>query len=632
MDANIQITFIILIHLFFTGFSKRFDVKEATFKLKKFAQVVNDKSKLCNFINPSVSSAAPQQCTLPNKSSESMTLGKQPAYKECAMRCLLTKGPKTPNVSRDFQPVFDNDVRKEFINCNLRERSVSPECKNSINMGLLNKFGTSLAFFVQEKLSWFDAQKRCNSMGLTLVTLETAGKIQNLGYFLKRIGKSGMFSLWTSGSSLLKNATHPYFWYDTFAPLGPEISITEKLESGQNYSCVAITVVTDRTNVEWTKESCKTARFSFVCEIPKLCFYEKCKNKARLKSGLVSLPLVSEPCSPKKCRPCPAKKPKTIEVNEKTGRYFKVNGKQYFRSHDRRGADDAISICCGLGMKLWSPSTAEELDLVFDELERIGYDLNFTAIHVDARDENCNEQFMICDTKEFVSADFKWLPAQPDDWTVNEMCLIYTVVAGVRGLVDTTCHYKYYFVCKADENNPTVDKQISTEVKRFKPHCFKTLAECNPSVMCNPGAPVNPPLSSGRLFEGCGGKKYFFGNDSKTPDQAGQFCCKIGMHLAVLETWEEVHCVRDLTKNYTIFEMRFNMLWYVSGYEDKCDGTTPKYCATGKPVLNDYPWLPGEPDNKMAPEKCFALALSPFVSGITDFGCIFGRSFICESF
>jgi hypothetical protein len=84
----------------------------------------------------------------------------------------------------------------------------------------------------------------------------------------------------------------------------------------------------------------------------------------------------------------------------------------------------------------------------------IGYDLSQSAIHVDARDEFCAENFMVCETKEIITSDYRWLPEQPDDWTVNEMCLIYGHLndsKGERGLLDTTCHYRYVYVCKVND-------------------------------------------------------------------------------------------------------------------------------------------------------------------------------------
>jgi len=115
--------------------------KDAIANLKKFARIMTNKEKMCGYCpsqKPTVATIAttkeetkppttPVQCnSKPSGPAEPSTSAmiKYPKYKECAIKCLTnnksTKIMTKPQLPKDYQRLFDPDVRKEFISCHLK--------------------------------------------------------------------------------------------------------------------------------------------------------------------------------------------------------------------------------------------------------------------------------------------------------------------------------------------------------------------------------------------------------------------------------------------------------------------------------------------------------------------------------
>jgi Lectin C-type domain len=70
-------------------------------------------------------------------------------------------------------------------------------------------------------------------------------------------------------------------------------------------------------------------------------------------------------------------------------------------------------------------------------------------IHVNGRDENCDEKFVWCGTNSTVGPEFPWGETEPNDVAGNENC-INLITNGVGGILqDTMCYSKAYFICQA---------------------------------------------------------------------------------------------------------------------------------------------------------------------------------------
>ncbi|XP_059487175.1 uncharacterized protein LOC132203413 isoform X2 [Neocloeon triangulifer] len=569
---------------------------EAIAKLKLFASKLGQGGLKGGTAAATISSAASTGTDLINPSA-------QPRYKQCVLKCLFNRRRVT--LPQSYVPVFEADFWKEPINCNLR-------------------------------LSWFAAAQFCRLKGLTLATFDSKSKITQLIYYVnslvlsKRVAEFNdrrPFRIWTGGTN---GNTNNFFWTDTGQPIDSDISsLLYNVTSKKSAYCIHAELTSNNTEkIQWKASSCNFVN-TFVCEVPKLCYFQKCKTKTQLRTSNAGERFVL-PCSPKPCPVCP-KLSAYDKNNEKNGRFFNFNGVKYFLGEVLMSNEAAFAHCCKLQMSLWSMESPQEAEQMLDVLNSIGLN-NMSAIHIhlNARDEKCDENFVWC-TKEkrSVGAEYTWFKNEPDDFTGNEVCISLSadVDIGSRGLRDGNCGSRLFFVCKGNE---TTNVANSYRQYKFPPRVFQKM-EVKEKLRCiKPNKEMKPDNTQGYVFS-ASGKTYFLSFDMKKNWDGFEHCCSMGMHMATIDTNEEFQAIVNFySKNLTFKERLSHRILTISPFISKGDANF--WFSTDKPVdINTIPMLFGEPDNFYSPENALSIFMYRSTNGLMDWNQMVPWHYLCQS-
>ncbi|XP_065348888.1 uncharacterized protein LOC135945256 [Cloeon dipterum] len=536
------------------------------------------------------------ECKSRNLASEGATLGnyfeyvlKKPpnqlSYKQCIAKCLFNR--LRPEIPKNYLPVFDADFRKEPINCNLR-------------------------------YTWFAAEKFCRSKGLVLPAFDSKLKITQLLLFVNSLVASSRimsmtanspFRVWAGGMSVNDNS---YSWTDTGEQIESDIFSAVNTTTGSNQKCIFVEIKGENnTNYTWKKGDCDSTN-RFICEVPKLCFFEKCKTKSQMRS-LMSKEKFIVKCVPNPCPVCTKLKLIGSIYNELTQsvleamednirRFFNLNGLLYFASDETMTMDAAFSYCCKIQMNLWTWKSPTDGSQMVQILQSIGYNTNRTSVFVNARDEKCDENFVWCDKqKRAFGAEYGWIEDEPTDIFGNEVCVKFVILDGrPAGFSDERCNVKQYFICESQE--PTDLVNTYQKVQKDPP-VFQLKIECKEKSRCV--------------------KKAYW--------DAFEHCCSMGMHMATIDTREELVNVESMHyRNLTFKEFINQRIMLISSFYTTKNGSF--WCSNDRPIdLNSIPMCLNEPDNAFPPETvlCYFNLRSDICLG--DFNTLTPWHYVCQS-
>ncbi|CAB3374286.1 Hypothetical predicted protein [Cloeon dipterum] len=578
-------------------------------------------SKLKLLLTKLRSNAGIGQCKK-NAASEGATQGQscenvltnppnQPSYKQCVVKCLFNR--LRPEIPKDYQPVFDADFRKEPINCNIRKKRISMECKNRIlvDLELMGTFWILLPG--SRRNSWFAAEKFCKSRGLVLLTLDSKLKITQLMMYanslvtsnrIMRMTENSPFRVWAGGMSVNDNNT--YFWTDTGKQIDRDYFSGLNTTTGNNQKCIFIDIKAENSEYNayytWKEGDCDSTN-RFICEVPKLCYFEKCKTKSQMRRLMNKERFVIH-CIPKSCPVCTKQsslvlKKKAIEDN--IGRFFNLNGKLYFASNLIMTMDAAFSYCCKIKMNLWTWNSPTDGSQMVQILQSIGHNTNRTSVFVNAKDEKCDENYVWCDKQRRVlGPEYAWIEDEPVDIFGNEVCIKFSILNGrPAGFSDIQCTAKQYFICESQEPTNIVNTYLKVQKD---PPVFELKIECRENRRCvKPRTKMIPDLKAGFVFQDLN-RTYFFSSAPKMYWDAFAHCCSMGMHMATIDTREELLNVESIHyRNLTFKEFINRRIMFISTFYTTKKGSF--WCSNDKPIdLNSIPLCLNDPDNAFPPE------------------------------
>ncbi|XP_059487037.1 uncharacterized protein LOC132203340 [Neocloeon triangulifer] len=563
----------------------------------------------------------------------------QQYYKQCPSECTFNRQKlKRP---KEFLPVFDADPTKEIINCNLRLKKLTRECKNNLALTTLERMGVVHIYFSTacQKQSWFSAQKYCQSKGLVLASFESKQKITHLTqYLLSQVSLKKLpdlnirnpLEIWVGGTNANRDN---YFWVDTGQPVDADI-ISGFASIDKSQKCIYASI-SSNDSVAWKESRCDVP-FSFLCEVPKLCYFQKCKTKSQMRTFDKEVKFMSN-CAAQKCITCQErlkneKNKIKDEFPEKIGRFFTFNGKKYYASIVMRSYDEASLYCCKMQMNLWTWKSYDEGEKMVSVLQNMGLDMNDNNMiwYVNARDEACDESYVWCDKQRRpIGTDYVWANNDPDDYISNEACLVFSFLKEGNGLRDAACYFKYLFICESDEITTTQNVYNSLQIRtlRFehRQECREKNSRCIKSIK-----EMNPDTKTGVVFK-ASGRTYFVSKERKEFWNAFAHCCNMGMHLATIDTYKEID---DIIQNYfsivTFREAQNARMMFISSFAYKDDAVF--WCSNNKSVnMDTLPLIFGEPNNAYPPELGMGLFYSRFSKGIGDANTFMPWQYICQS-
>ncbi|XP_059487296.1 uncharacterized protein LOC132203499 [Neocloeon triangulifer] len=573
------------------------------------------------------------------KSSKSIVINTAtlPKYKQCILDCTLNgKILKRP---KDFSPVFEADYLKELINCNLRTKKLSQECQRNLAATALEKMGVVQVLFSTgcQRDSWFGAQKYCSSKGLVLASFDSKQKIGHFALYLtsqSRSRKLPEFSrnpleIWVGGTNANRDN---YFWIDTGQPVDAEIT-SGFVPQEKTQKCIYAYINSSDASMNWKESNCNST-FSFLCEVPKLCYFQKCKTKSQMRVAEKGVKLVGN-CATQKCMTCQerikADKNRTKDDGpENNGRYFTFLKKKYYASAVRRSYDDASLYCCKMQMNLWTWKSYDEGEKMISVLQEIGFKIyDYMLWHVNAKDEACDESYIWCDKQRRpIGADYMWLDSDPDDFLASETCIALGVSNEKTGFRDIPCYIKILFICESDDSSSILNMHQEIEIRPLR---FDQNQECREKSRCIiPTKEMSPDSTLGAVIK-ASGRTYFVSKVTKNYWNAFTHCCSMGMHMATFDTYEEIDGIfQNYHFNLTWSDYRNARYYLTSSLFYKDDAVF--WCSNNKPVnMSTIPFIFTEPNNAYPPEIVMGTMFLTFGKGLGDVNPYATWVYICQS-
>ncbi|XP_059471461.1 uncharacterized protein LOC132194301 [Neocloeon triangulifer] len=234
---------------------------------------------------------------------------------------------------------------------------------------------------------------------------------------------------------------------------------------------------------------------------------------------------------------------------------------------------------------------------------------------------NCPFTFEWCDTGTAIAVeDSSWAAGQPSFDNGQQMCVDLNLktgsLVGLGNLEDWTCSTTKSFICEAERNKTTCDKALCPEYD-----CVPEPAKVNMSKNWQGGL--------GGIFRSGCNRQYFLSTDKKTQKEAAIECCKYGLSLLSVETYDEIKCLVDMNNWFLGSAAPY---WTSLTNDGIGCARSPSWCPSGAPVTKDIPWTTGEPSDPIN-ENCAALWYSNYdykYTGLQDFACNVPQYYICE--
>ncbi|XP_065346631.1 macrophage mannose receptor 1-like [Cloeon dipterum] len=295
--------------------------------------------------------------------------------------------------------------------------------------------------------------------------------------------------------------------------------------------------------------------------------------------------------------------------------------KMYFFSDAAADWPGAASQCCARNMKLVSFETAADY-LCFSKMLQVpNYGLGgawWTS------GSNIFSGFYLWCTGDLasnVTSDIKFVSGEPNNAGGNENCIEMVVGGGTPPnnllMNDRPCTaYTTRYVCE------------TTALGCPFPQC--------PALPCQTEAAKvtasqNWKGNSDGVFRPACGHQYFFSKVGMTWADAMTECCKYGMKLMSINSFEDISCLTAMNK---VLLKDTSSFYWTSGTSNGfgCEFTYG-FCGSMKLLYQNFSnWWPGMPDLLIL-ERCLEMrmALDPTQVIINDLTCTSPRYFICEA-
>ncbi|CAB3362686.1 Hypothetical predicted protein [Cloeon dipterum] len=121
--------------------------------------------------------------------------------------------------------------------------------------------------------------------------------------------------------------------------------------------------------------------------------------------------------------------------------------------------------------------------------------------------------------------------------------------------------------------------------------------------------------ANGDFYSGCS-KQYFISKAAKKRDDAMIECCKYGLKLLSIDSFDEIACIID----FNLAEAKETGQFWTSGSNlGDLTQNTPGWCTTKTFLPSTSVWFKGQPNNPST-ERCISFQMSATAVG-TDYGC-----------
>ncbi|XP_065353487.1 uncharacterized protein LOC135948214 [Cloeon dipterum] len=401
-----------------------------------------------------------------------------------------------------------------------------------------------------------DAFEFCCSIGMSLVSIETAAEMQVLVQIARNISNATL-DLYTSGTQL--DCEYHFKWCGS----GERFyrNDTRWLANQPNYvngiqNCARLVITA--TKAVFNDLDC-AALLPFFCEAP-----------AEPTCSAVA-------CRDDECNVDPMKYVQSIAWKDAPNGIFRsICGKQYYFQNVVYSQREAKARCCEMGMQLLSLETIEEFNCFKNN------PFGFSAVHQlwtsgTADGIGCENIWGWCNSRQNFSIGSPWKPGQPSGLLLEKCVYVEFGLNTVPSLRAFDCNNRLWYICEGD-------------VPECRPQCPIKTCSKNASLF-DSGGKIITQSQYGEWRDVCG-RRYLFSSDTNNYYGAFSLCCSLGMQLLTLETNEELACLTKLNDG----DMKYSGYFYSSASSQDCRSVFQFCPDTGIYVYsNDTRWNSGNP-------------------------------------
>ncbi|XP_065349858.1 macrophage mannose receptor 1-like [Cloeon dipterum] len=444
---------------------------------------------------------------------------------------------------------------------------------------------------------------------MSLVTVESSQRLSCISQLINSADGSGLAGEYlTSLSDYQKEGT--YIWCNGNNTVLENLTWTSGQPSGisatgQEEDCGSITLGPGPMKSNVLNDVICATSLNYICEVP--------------VTTTTKPPCLSYTC---------AKQASFLDANDFINPSSPIDGslriacgRMYFFSNAQKTWQEAASECCLRNMQLLSIEDAAETMCLATMLAKSNYGFGGTSWFTAGSDEFHEGQFTWCtaNTATNISSGFRWNAGEPNNDKGTENCIQMIVGGGSPpenvNFNDVNCGSTIKFIC-----------ETSAPPCQF-PQC--------PSVPCR--TDVEKSMFSklwlsnpGGLFRSACGRQYFISKGVKTRNDAETECCKFGMRLLSIESYEELQCLAEMNK--VQYKSTVNYYWTTGTNEGFGCEFQYGFCGTQTSFNPNFlNWKANEPSTPLG-ERCLEMKLDvdPKLFYFNDNSCSATQYFICE--
>ncbi|XP_065345774.1 uncharacterized protein LOC135943246 [Cloeon dipterum] len=254
---------------------------------------------------------------------------------------------------------------------------------------------------------------------------------------------------------------------------------------------------------------------------------------------------------------------------------------------------DSYRHCCALGMETLNiDNEAEQRGLTNMTVAlKANWKANFNYWTSGTRNGAQKGQWSWCEPNgpTVFSAKLKWEAGQPDNSGGSESCVHFRFVLNATGAImtDRNCTSKYIFACK-----------VTFHLKDF--------------------------FSYGDWYDGCGRNFLTFSKEPSNWTHAWNWCCKIGLTLASMESTGKSICFSKIVSKFA--PAIFGDYW-LAGTDLRCDSNF-RWCSRSQDFVEpELKWKAGHP---LKGSNCVYLEVRNGSVLLASADCAEKKDFLCE--
>ncbi|CAB3372998.1 Hypothetical predicted protein [Cloeon dipterum] len=449
-----------------------------------------------------------------------------------------------------------------------------------------------------------DAAQNCFLRNMSLISVQDVLKMNLVQKLLTDVGTDS--AVWTIGSNEGNLSCQNYDL--SFAWCNPkrEIVLPTIMQKINSLDLVQKGLTTLMLNgVAALKTSDSNLMFPFLCE-PKDDFLDSC---LALKCNKDSKLLDANG---------------NIKDGEKYGKWTFTCDKMYLFSGKIGTWQQSWDLCCSLGMKPISFSSASDFECLSNTTKDMIWTKNWNYWTA-GRAMGTWGRWAWCPGAVNLPDSLSWAPGQPDNNQTDENCLHLQVTKNSSGILlsDRNCSHKFVIACQGD---------VLMTPDCNKPNCPK---ECSKNESIFSLGTIKDLFVHGHWHAGCG-KDYLFSAEALDWLGAWKYCCALGMKLASVEYIEELSCLTNMVAQYPKADYfdQYGRDFWTSGTNRGCPGA--HYWCSANDKLNKAElanWKNGQMPSESA-DQCMFINLSNSTLSETYLGaasCTEQKPFLCET-